>query len=509
MENTRYKILLIEDDKLDQMAFKQLVEDEKLPYDCTIAGSVSQAQSILGSETFDVVIVDYQLGDGTAFDILDLVKNTPIIFVTGAGNEEIATKAWKVGACDYLIKDHERNYLKAVPITVENAIKHKKMEEQVQLLSGAIMSTEDSVYITDMKGRIIFVNETFCETYGYKEEDVVGKEDNILWEENLSSKTIRGISEGVESGWAVAFYHRRKDGSEFPVSLSRSIVKDESGKEIAIVGVSRDISERTQIENKLRASNLELKGRNWLKSGLAIMACRQLMALVDEFDNTISNAVMATPGEISSKLRENLELAEKDIDRAKRIIGDFLDVSKIDAAKMKLKRAEFSFCSAVSQVLKALAPLAAEKNIELKSFMPDCELVVNADYDRMVQVLTNLISNSINSVPANGHISVRVKDAGNEIVVEVQDDGPSIESSEIDKIFNRFAQIERWLRTDEEDLALGLPIAKELLQMQGGCVWVESADASRGNNFCFTLPKASVREAVASAAVEGERRCEN
>jgi len=76
------------------------------------------------------VIADCFLGDGTAFDILDLVKDTPIVVVTGTGNEEIAVKAWRAGAYDYLTKDLERSYLKTVPITVENAIRHKKAEDK-------------------------------------------------------------------------------------------------------------------------------------------------------------------------------------------------------------------------------------------------------------------------------------------------------------------------------------------------------------------------------------------
>ena len=71
MDDTRYKVLLIEDDKIDRVAFKRLVEDENLPYDYLIAGSVSEAQNILSSNEFDVVIIDYLLGDGTAFDLLD------------------------------------------------------------------------------------------------------------------------------------------------------------------------------------------------------------------------------------------------------------------------------------------------------------------------------------------------------------------------------------------------------------------------------------------------------
>ena len=265
MENERYKILLIEDDQLDQTAFKRLIESENLPYDYKIADSVSQAQSILGSERFDVVISDYLLGDGTAFDILDLVKSTPFILVTGTGDEEIAVKAWKAGAYDYLIKDLERNYLKAVPITVENTIRHKRTEEKLQLLSRAIMSTDDSVYITDMEGKIIFVNRAFCETYGYAEEEILGRNSSIFCKETHIGTDARNVYRDVGS-WEVGFCHRRKDSGEFPVSLSISCVKDEKGNEIALVGVARDISERIFVEDKVRTINLKLKRGNRIMS---------------------------------------------------------------------------------------------------------------------------------------------------------------------------------------------------------------------------------------------------
>ncbi|MFQ6034939.1 MAG: response regulator, partial [Sedimentisphaerales bacterium] len=109
-ENTTYKVLLIEDDKLDQMAFERLVKEQQLPYDYKIAGSFAQARSILDCDKFDVVIADYFLGDGTAFDVLNLTQDTPLVFTTGAGDEEIAVKAMKAGAYDYMIKDGQHNY---------------------------------------------------------------------------------------------------------------------------------------------------------------------------------------------------------------------------------------------------------------------------------------------------------------------------------------------------------------------------------------------------------------
>jgi len=263
MENTRYKILFIEDNKLDQMAFKRFVDENDIPYDCTIAGSVSEAQQALDSDRFDIVITDHSLGDGTALEILKSSGNTPVIVVTGAGDEETAIKAWKAGAYDYLIKDLDQNYLKAIPITVLNAVNHNLIKKKLQLLSGAIMNTDDSVYITDMQGRIIFVNKAFCNTYGYKEQEIIEKNSTVLWIGKQQTENTRSVfqTRTVGSSWEVGFYHKRNDDSVFPISLSRSTIKDSNGNEIAIVGIARDISERILIEEELNTENQNLKKR--------------------------------------------------------------------------------------------------------------------------------------------------------------------------------------------------------------------------------------------------------
>lgn len=261
MENTKHKVLFIEDNQLDQMAFKRFVDENDIPYDYTIAGSVKEALQAWNCDQFDIVITDHSLGDGTAFEILKSVKNIPVIVVTGAGDEETAIKAWKDGAYDYLIKDLDQNYLKAITITVENAIKHKMVEKKLQLLSGAVMSTDDSVYIADMQGKIIFVNKAFCNTYGYKEEEIIGENSTILWVGKQQTQNTRSVfqTRTVGSSWEVGFYHKRKDDSIFPISLSRSTIKDSNGNEVAIVGVARDISERILIEDDLRSENQNLK----------------------------------------------------------------------------------------------------------------------------------------------------------------------------------------------------------------------------------------------------------
>jgi len=129
MKYTKYKVLLIEDNKLDRMAFERFVYDQKLRYDYTAAQSITEAKEILKSEHFDIIVSDYSLGDGTALDILNSVKDIPIILITATEDEQVPINARSAGTYDYLPKDLDRNYLQAVPKTIENAIKHKKVEE--------------------------------------------------------------------------------------------------------------------------------------------------------------------------------------------------------------------------------------------------------------------------------------------------------------------------------------------------------------------------------------------
>ncbi len=128
----RIKILLVEDDKVDQMAFERFVERENLPYDYAIAGSISEARDVLTTERFDIALIDYLLGDGTAFDLFDEIGDIPIIVITGTGDEAIAVQAMKSGAYDYLIKDLQGNYLVILPVTVEGALRHRRAEDELR-----------------------------------------------------------------------------------------------------------------------------------------------------------------------------------------------------------------------------------------------------------------------------------------------------------------------------------------------------------------------------------------
>lgn len=242
----RTRVLLVEDNRVDQMAFERVCREENLPYDYKIASSISEGKQMLATEKFDVVILDYFLSDGTAFDILDTRLDPPVIVATGTGNEEIAVRAMKAGAYDYLIKDPQSRYIEVLPATLDNVIKRRKSEDRTRILSHAIMNISDCVYITDLEGNIIYVNEAFCRTYGYDQDEVVGRTDAIIWKDGDAS------SESVEIGSRGETLSIRKDGSEFPVLLSRSFIYTEDEEKSGVVGVVSDITELKRSAEALR-----------------------------------------------------------------------------------------------------------------------------------------------------------------------------------------------------------------------------------------------------------------
>ena len=160
----------------------------------------------------------------------------------------------KAGASDYLIKDSDRNYLTVLPMTVENAIRHEKDEKRFKMLSHALMDIKDSVFFTDMDDQIIYVNDAFCRTYGYHEDEIVGMDAAVLWDKDVENEYQQSIlPKAIKGGLKGEFLHRRQDGSLFPVLLSRAVINDERKKPIAIAGIVRDITERKLIEQQFQS----------------------------------------------------------------------------------------------------------------------------------------------------------------------------------------------------------------------------------------------------------------
>tara|TARA_R110001583_G_scaffold44966_2_gene142208 strand:+ start:21799 stop:26052 length:4254 start_codon:yes stop_codon:yes gene_type:complete len=281
-------LLIIEDDKVDQMAFERYAKSEEFQYSYTLVNSIKSATKILKSTSFDAIVSDFFLGDGTTFDILELNYNIPIVVTTGTGSEEIAVSALKKGAYDYLIKDIEGNYLKMLPITVKNALhrfkseqelkkhqqnleklvksKTKELQKEIEVrkqaeiglrkLNTAVEQSPVSIVITDINGILEYTNPIFTDITGFTSEEVVGSSAAILNAEIHSKIEHETIWNTISSGkkWEGEFQHKKKNGTLFWEQVFITPIVDSDKNLINYCIVSEVITERKKAEDILKKS---------------------------------------------------------------------------------------------------------------------------------------------------------------------------------------------------------------------------------------------------------------
>ena len=256
----KIKLLLVEDDQIDRLAFTRTVKQYDLPYEYSLASSLSEALAILRDRRFEIAILDYNLGDGKSSELFPILKeqNCPFVISTGSGDEETAARLMSQGAADYLIKDPERNYLKILPVTISKTLSRHQTEGQLQLLNRAIQSVNDGIYILDSPGNIQYINNTLAEFSGISPKVAIGQPFQILKQPYLEAWLQKRPSCDDETcSSEVEIIMCRADGTNFLAFISETCVIENS--HFSRIGVIRDVTSLKTIELELRLSQESLE----------------------------------------------------------------------------------------------------------------------------------------------------------------------------------------------------------------------------------------------------------
>lgn len=173
-----------------------------------------------------------------------------------------------------------------------------------------------------------------------------------------------------------------------------------------------------------------------------------------------------------------------------RLVDDLLDVSRIASGRVELRKATLELSDVVRAALELVAPLLEQRRHEVSVDVPERGLLVDGDRERLVQVLSNLLNNSAKYTSPGGHIAVRARRAGAQVIVEVSDDGAGIAPELLPKVFDLFVQGKRTLERSEGGLGLGLSLVRSLVQLHGGDVEATSEGLGEGSKLTVTLPAA-------------------
>jgi signal transduction histidine kinase len=194
------------------------------------------------------------------------------------------------------------------------------------------------------------------------------------------------------------------------------------------------------------------------------------------------------------KRKRMLEIMQRAVRRMNRMIGDLLDATRLQAGRLSLDLGDVDACKIVREAEETLAPIAAERRIELRSQAPDHDCWVRADEGRLLQVIGNLVGNALKFTPEGGRVTLSAAPGEVEVVFRVTDDGPGISSEDQMRLFDSFWQA----RTDDRrGVGLGLSITKGIVDALEGRLWVEST-VGVGSTFAFALPSAQRTERVSA-----------
>lgn len=197
-------------------------------------------------------------------------------------------------------------------------------------------------------------------------------------------------------------------------------------------------------------------------------------------------------GPVSEGQRPALESVHRQARRLSAIISDFLDVSRIESGKIEMKKEPVSVRGIADRVIEDLRPQAAERSIQVATWTEEDPALLTAlgDEPRIAQVFTNLISNALKFTDREGHIDVLLARENGSVLCRVRDSGCGIPADELDKVFDRFYQVEKVVTRKTGGTGLGLAIVKNIVEAHGGRIWIES-ELGSGTQVSFTLPGAS------------------
>ena len=189
---------------------------------------------------------------------------------------------------------------------------------------------------------------------------------------------------------------------------------------------------------------------------------------------------------VINKIERNFDIILSEGERITSLISDILDISKLESGTVKWNLEEISIEDIIENAYKALSSLFEQKglafNLQIQPNLPK----INADRERLIQVMINLFSNAL-KFTEKGFIKCSAELSNNEILVKVQDTGIGIPEEEIDTIFEKFKQVGDIMRNKPKGTGLGLPISKQIIEAHGGKIWVKS-EYGKGSIFYFTIP---------------------
>jgi len=384
----------------------------------------------------------------------------------------------------------------------------KKLSEAEDIYQLLVNTSMNFIFILDRYGYILSINKSGALLLGYEPDEMVGK--HILEFVNEKDKTdIAMVFQQIlrmENYYSFKAVFIDKTKNEIHLDVNANSIKKENEIK-GLLGIGRNITEQRKAEEKLKELNSKLIEANRIitlerdKANQQVNVLEEINKLKSEFISNISHELRTPlasivgfsetissdpdmPKEMSMEFN-NIILSEGK--RLARLINDFLDFAKIEAGKMDLQKAVVNITDILNEIIIKTKSFASEKGVIFTSEIPQKEVLLFVDKERIIQVFNQLISNAIKFTNPEGKVILNGQDFNKEYELIISDTGIGIPESELRNVFQKFFKVEN-PGTLNTGTGIGLGLAKQIIDLHGGLITVQS-EIYKGTTFIVRLPK--------------------
>lgn len=365
-------------------------------------------------------------------------------------------------------------------IAVQNAQLYTQVQNDRRRVTGLLDSAADGILILTADLAIERANPSFASMVGLPVEEITNRphDEIIRWDKPPHGMPL---SEAIFDGWPLTPHAtlyvegdlvRNGTPKPIPVGITYAPLISDHGKLVNIITTIRDITRFRQADD-LKTTFISVVSHE-LKTPVALI--KGYVGTLRRDDARWDRAIVD----------ESLQIIEEEADRLSGYIENLLDVSRLQANGFSLKRTDIQLAEIITRVAKRLQTQTTTHNIVVE--IPETLPIILADDNRINQVLSNLVSNSIKYAPG-GEIKITAVQKGNNIITCVNDEGPGIEASDAPFIFDRFYRSPDATR-QTKGAGLGLFLARAIVEAHGGRIWID-VEKRHGASICFCLPVAT------------------
>jgi PAS domain S-box-containing protein len=299
----------------------------------------------------------------------------------------------------------------------------------------------------------------------------------------------KAVADSIGKRKPYSIEHRmvRKDGSVIAVHSQGEVTFDGSGEPIRMIGTMQDITERRKVE-ELHLENERLAYANQAKSEFLAVMSHELRTPLNAVIGFSELLKQGNAGELNEKQEHFVDNVLVSGKRLHDLINNILDIARIEAGKMELVVEKISMPEVINEAVVFMNENAAKRNVVLKKdFDPRLD-IIEADRTKFRQILNNLLDNAVKfSKPEGGTVTITTKKSEDMAKISVSDTGIGIKEKDMGKLFTKFQQLGSGISRNHAGAGLGLAITKQLVELHGGKIMVESK-YGEGSTFTFLIP---------------------